>query len=102
MFQIEACVQCGNADKVIACIEDPALINKILTHLRKTASRAEQACCHKVGHRLPICSADTPQFTSMATTRVKVEQRPFSLKAKVIEQPFSMVFVWLPPNIKHL
>ena len=38
-IDIEVCSKCGGAAKVIACIEDPAVIDKILTHLdKKTAS----------------------------------------------------------------
>ena len=32
-IDIETCSACGGAVKVIACIEDPAVIEKILTHL---------------------------------------------------------------------
>lgn len=33
-IDIETCQHCGGAVKIIACIEDPVLIEKILTHLR--------------------------------------------------------------------
>ena len=36
-MNVETCDQCGGAVKVIACIEDPAVIKKILDHLDKTA-----------------------------------------------------------------
>jgi len=36
-IDIETCPKCGGAVKVIACIEDPVVINKILTHLDKNA-----------------------------------------------------------------
>ena len=32
-IDIETCSECGGAVKIIASIEDPAVINKILTHL---------------------------------------------------------------------
>jgi hypothetical protein len=32
-IDIETCSACGGTVKVIACIEDPAVIDKILTHL---------------------------------------------------------------------
>ena len=32
-IDIETCSACGGAVKVIACIEDPAVIEKILTHI---------------------------------------------------------------------
>ena len=33
-IDVEICSVCGGSMKVIACIEDPLLIKKILTHLR--------------------------------------------------------------------
>ena len=33
-IDIETCHECGGAMKVIACIEDPAVIQKILEHLK--------------------------------------------------------------------
>jgi len=35
------CRECGGAVKVIACTEDPAVINKILDHLREKAETNE-------------------------------------------------------------
>jgi hypothetical protein len=32
-FDTDTCQACGGAVKIIACIEDPAVIEKILTHL---------------------------------------------------------------------
>ena len=38
-IDIETCKECGGTVKVIACIEDPVVIKKILAHLKdKTAS----------------------------------------------------------------
>ena len=45
-IDIETCRECGGAVRVIACIEAPAVIKKILTHLTEKASSAEP-------HRLP-------------------------------------------------
>jgi hypothetical protein len=40
-INIETCPACGGALRIIACIEDPAVIKKILTHLdAKDASTA--------------------------------------------------------------
>jgi hypothetical protein len=33
-IDVETCSVCGGSMKVIACIEDPLVIKKILTHLR--------------------------------------------------------------------
>jgi len=41
-IDIETCEKCGGAVKIIACIEDKALIDKILTHLGFVATPTEQ------------------------------------------------------------
>ena len=40
-IDIETCRECAGAVKVIACIEDPVVIKKILTHLDQKATTAE-------------------------------------------------------------
>jgi hypothetical protein len=40
-IEIETCRACGGAVKIIACIEDPVVIDKILTHLHEKAASAE-------------------------------------------------------------
>lgn len=42
-IDIETCHHCGGAVKIIACIEDPAVIEKILAHLNKKADSAKPA-----------------------------------------------------------
>ena len=42
-IDIETCVKCGGAVRVIACIEDPVVIKKILTHLNEKAASADPA-----------------------------------------------------------
>jgi hypothetical protein len=49
-IDIEICQACGGAVRIIACIEDPAVIEKILTHLDKKDASV-------VGSRLPPCRA---------------------------------------------
>ena len=39
-IDIETCSECGSAVKIIACIEDPVVINKILDHLQEKAALA--------------------------------------------------------------
>lgn len=36
-IDIETCQACGGTVKVIACIQDPSVIHKILAHLKLTA-----------------------------------------------------------------
>jgi hypothetical protein len=40
-IDIETCAACGGAMRIIACIEDPAVIEKILTHLDAKAPEPE-------------------------------------------------------------
>ncbi len=42
-IDIETCSECGGAVKVIACIEDPVVIKKILTHLDEKAASARKS-----------------------------------------------------------
>ncbi len=49
-IDIEMCSECGSAVKVLACIEDPVVIKKILTHLDEKAAVTETI-------RLPECRA---------------------------------------------
>jgi hypothetical protein len=39
-IDIEICRECGGAVKIIACIEDPVVIEKILAHLREKLNSA--------------------------------------------------------------
>ena len=41
-IDIETCRDCGGTVKIIACIEDPVVIKKILTHLDEKASVTEK------------------------------------------------------------
>ena len=40
-IDIETCPACGGAMRIIACIEDPEVIEKILAHLYAKASEPE-------------------------------------------------------------
>jgi len=46
-IDIETCSHCGGAVKIIAFIEDPAVIEKILTHLNKQTASAKSAPWHE-------------------------------------------------------
>ena len=39
-IDVETCRVCGGTAKVIACIEDPVVIKKILTHLKEKTNVA--------------------------------------------------------------
>ena len=49
-IDIETCPACGGAVRIIACIEDPVVIEKILTHLDEKGGLAEAS-------RRPPCRA---------------------------------------------
>ena len=49
-IDIETCAECGGDVKIIACIEDPAVIQKILAHLDDRAGPADLSL-------LPECRA---------------------------------------------
>jgi len=41
--EIEGCARCGGKLRIIASIEEPAVIARILAHLDKTAGEVEQS-----------------------------------------------------------
>jgi hypothetical protein len=75
---------CGGAFKVIACIEDPVVIKKILDHLKEKLEQLEQnrhAIYRKGGRHLPerqrACSADTESVNPTVQLKLpRVEPRP--------------------------
>ena len=59
-IDVERCRICGGSAKVIACIEDPVVIKKILTHLEeKAATRVALLLPASRAPRSPACSADS-------------------------------------------
>ena len=44
-IDIETCSECGGGIKLIACIEDPMAIGKILAYRNEKAASAAKACC---------------------------------------------------------
>ena len=53
-IEITRCTRCGGAVKIIACIEDPAVIKKILDHL--AAKSAAAVVSTQVPDPLPLIS----------------------------------------------
>jgi hypothetical protein len=53
-IDIRLCEACGGNAKVIACIDDPAVINKILDHLRST-SQGDSQFLLPVNRAPPVC-----------------------------------------------
>jgi hypothetical protein len=54
-IEIEQCVRCGGRLKVIASIEEPELIERILTHRRERGD--EETSVSPLGPRAPLQSA---------------------------------------------
>jgi len=54
-IDIETCVGCGGAVKVIACIEDPVVIKKILSHLEEKAETKEPTALPESRAPPPVC-----------------------------------------------
>jgi hypothetical protein len=46
-IDIETCRECGGAVKVIACLEDPVVIEKMLIPRNEKRPQPQQACCQK-------------------------------------------------------
>ena len=53
-IDLQTCPACGGAMRIIACIEDPVVIEKILTHLDAKAAAGQAA-------RPPPCRAPPPR-----------------------------------------
>jgi hypothetical protein len=51
-IDIETCHQCGGVVKIIASIEDPVVITKILSHLNKKMTKLSKFFFRKVDHLL--------------------------------------------------
>jgi hypothetical protein len=49
-IDVEVCGHCGGTVRIIGCIEDPVVIEKILTHLEGKAASVE-------AYRQPACRA---------------------------------------------
>jgi hypothetical protein len=56
--QIERCTRCGGQLKIIASIEEPQLIAKILSHLERAAAQQSQS-------ELPLGARGPPMQSSL-------------------------------------
>jgi hypothetical protein len=72
-IDIETCIQCGGAVKIIACIEDPMVIEKILTHLNLPSASTKPA--PRPESRAPPQAVTFPAF--VAPRRAAVRNAPF-------------------------
>ena len=69
-IDIETWRSCGGALRIIACIEDPAVIKKILDHLKRKDETREPVPKPESRAPLALCSADaTPRSTPNTVTQ---------------------------------
>ena len=71
-IDIETCRECGGAVRIIiACIEDPAVIEKILTHVKEKAAPEPVGLFCRKGerHRLSACNAQAGKHACTADAR---------------------------------
>jgi hypothetical protein len=54
-IDIETCSACGGQGKVIACIEDPLVIEKLLAHLDKKAAAVGMVLLPQGRAPSPVC-----------------------------------------------
>jgi hypothetical protein len=52
-IEIERCARCGGTPRIIACIEQPVVIAKILAHLKRTLPPPHQPELPQLGARAP-------------------------------------------------
>jgi hypothetical protein len=53
-IDIETCNNCGGNVKIVACIEDPEVIEKILIYLERKDTQLLSRVCHRLeGHMKP-------------------------------------------------
>ena len=77
-IDIETCPACGGALRIIACIEDPSVIKKILSHLDAKDACAAPCRLPPLGrHRRRVCSDQPPPTrpTPPALTRMGVARQ---------------------------
>ncbi len=67
-IDIETCTACGGALCIIACIDDPEVIEKILTHLDSTTTES-MPCNGRRARRRPSAECSTEADQPMTTTR---------------------------------
>jgi len=63
-IEVKTCRVCGAAARVIACIEDPVVIRKILKHLQEQSPLdSGLRIANPRAHHKPACSANSAEFS---------------------------------------
>ena len=62
-FDIEVCERCAGPVRVIACIDDPAVINAILTHLAKKEENERAATPTRAPPAITLIEQQLAQLT---------------------------------------
>ena len=75
-IDIETCLACGGAAKVIACIEDPVVIEKIVTHLNGKADIIYMA---KTDMHIAVASLQSASCTYRIEFWLRAGQKVLSL-----------------------
>ncbi len=99
-IDIETCPKCGGAVKIIACIEDPVVIDKILTHLDKKAALNEPPNFTPFSFALAIpsaCRSVRRSFSNSAIEGYSVYAFRFSFSSgdDIVSSKTNRKGVWL-------
>jgi len=71
-IDIETCAVCGGAMRIIACIEDPVVIEKILAHLHEVALRDAKAAAAQAARPPPSRAAPERRTSAEPTGAAQV------------------------------
>ena len=86
-IEIERCRGCGGRLEVIASIEDPALIERILAHVRQRGEE-ELAAFDGAAQPASIGATDTCAFAAATNTAMQIAIRnPAAADTRVIRAP---------------
>ena len=73
-IDIHTCAACGGAVRIIACIEDPEVIEKILAHLDRNITDSP-GCPRPAGRRRSaVCSIHSIHRDDLATTLCRLRR----------------------------
>ena len=68
-IDIEVCSRCGGSARVIACIEDQDVIDKILAHLREKEQATRIVCKGATGNYITVVGSCPPGYTFVSIAK---------------------------------
>ncbi len=75
-IDIETCNSCGGNVKIIACIEDPQVIAKILSYFERKDTQLLPRVCHRLDdRRRSVCSNETAHNYAERLTAATLTKR---------------------------